>query len=109
VSTADRQDQPFNSFNLPHQCLDDKWDSLVFEEPIRETTLRALMRAISERNDTTLKHVLPDWQNNVILHGPQGFVRIRADTTFWKTLTSVQYVTTTIMEFFACCAPKTLQ
>lgn len=73
VLSVDEHHRPFRTIDLPHQCLDEKWESLVFEEPVKETTLRTLIRATSQNENPATAH-LQDWQNTVIFHGPQGCV-----------------------------------
>ncbi|KAF2683495.1 P-loop containing nucleoside triphosphate hydrolase protein [Lentithecium fluviatile CBS 122367] len=75
TASGDNEATQFSVLSLPHQSLDKKWESLVFEEPIKETTLRALMRAILESIDPGLVHARPEWQNTLIFHGPQGCVK----------------------------------
>jgi len=70
--SADGHDRLFRTLELPKRGLDDKWDSLVFQEPVKDITLRTLVRAISQnRNPATARHI-HDWQNTVMFYGPQG-------------------------------------
>lgn len=57
---------------LPHEDLDGKWESLVFDEPIGETTLRALSQAMINGRRSALHTALGNWQHTVLLHGPCG-------------------------------------
>ncbi|KAF1845819.1 P-loop containing nucleoside triphosphate hydrolase protein [Cucurbitaria berberidis CBS 394.84] len=62
----------FDALELPNRAFDGLWESLVYDEPIGELTLRALTRAIQKgRSDPTIWRT-GFWQNTVLFHGPPG-------------------------------------
>lgn len=72
--SADGHDSLFRTLELPNQCLDDKWDSFVFQELFKGITLRTLVRAISENGNSATARHLHNWQNIVMFDSPQGWV-----------------------------------
>jgi AAA+ superfamily predicted ATPase len=62
----------FSILELPHERLDGKWETLVFEEPKGERTLRAVVRAITDSKNPKRQHSLRDWQNTILFYGPPG-------------------------------------
>jgi SpoVK/Ycf46/Vps4 family AAA+-type ATPase len=69
--SEDHCSQSFAITSLPHESFDGLWELLIYEEPVGEFTLRALVRAIKEgrlapRSRTTRCN------NTVLFHGPPG-------------------------------------
>ncbi|KAF2854771.1 AAA-domain-containing protein [Plenodomus tracheiphilus IPT5] len=56
---------------LPHEAFDRLWPSLVFEEPVGEIMLRALVRSIREQHVPT-QSLVANCKNTVLFHGPPG-------------------------------------
>lgn len=64
--------QQFSIMKLPHADLEGLWDSLIYDEPIKDLTLRTLLRGMQERRDTSNTQLIGLWQNTLLLHGPPG-------------------------------------
>jgi DNA polymerase III delta prime subunit len=63
----------FHHMRLPHGSLNGLWDTLVYEDPIAELTLRTLTRAILEsRDQPSTQSFTNSWQNTLLFHGPPG-------------------------------------
>ena len=62
----------FETTPLPHRAFEGLWETLIYEDPVSELTLRALTRAIKEQKDHPTVCVRRSWQNTVLFHGPAG-------------------------------------
>jgi SpoVK/Ycf46/Vps4 family AAA+-type ATPase len=69
--SEDQCSQNFSVTHLPHESFDGLWESLVYEEPVGELTLRALVRAIKEGR-LAPRTRMARCKNTVLLHGPPG-------------------------------------
>jgi ATP-dependent protease Clp ATPase subunit len=59
--------------SLPHKALDGLWESLIYQDPIAELTLRTVTRAILEsRAQSSNQTITTAWQNTLLFHGPPG-------------------------------------
>lgn len=72
AQSGDDKSTQFNVMNLPHRALDGLWESLIFAEPIRETSLRIIIRMMRIAKDPHLDPAVIYWHNLVLLHGPPG-------------------------------------
>ncbi|OAL53173.1 P-loop containing nucleoside triphosphate hydrolase protein [Pyrenochaeta sp. DS3sAY3a] len=57
---------------LPHADLEGLWDSLIYDDSVKDWTLRALLRVMQERRDASTARLTGSWQNTLLLHGPPG-------------------------------------
>lgn len=62
----------FNILKLPHKSLDGLWDSLIFANPIRESSLRIITRMMRIAKQPGLDPAVIYWHNLVLLYGPPG-------------------------------------
>lgn len=62
----------FNVLKLPHKSLDGLWDSLIFADPIRESSLRIITRMMRIAKQPRLDPAVIYWHNLVLLYGPPG-------------------------------------
>lgn len=67
----DTEARYFTITPLPHEALDHLWPSLVYEEPVGEIMLRALVRSIKEQH-ALIQPLVTSCRNTVLLHGPPG-------------------------------------
>lgn len=69
---SDTTSHKFHDIKLPNQAFDRLWESLVYEDPIGELTLRTLTRAVRMRWDNPDSCRTSSWQSTVLFHGPPG-------------------------------------
>ncbi len=69
---ADSPSRSFEGTLLPHRGFEGLWQTLVYEDPVGELTLRALTRAIQEQRDCPTESLVKSWQNTVLFYGPPG-------------------------------------
>lgn len=68
----DSSSQQFSLMKLPHADLEGLWDSLIYDDSVKDWTLRALLRGMQERRDASTARLTGMWQNTLLLHGPPG-------------------------------------
>lgn len=63
---------PYESISLPHQTFEGLWQTLIYQDPVGELTLRTLTRAIKEQKDHPKLCLTSSWQNTILFYGPPG-------------------------------------
>jgi hypothetical protein len=72
AQTGNDNSTHFNVMSLPHRALDGLWESLIFAEPIRESSFRILTRMMWIAKQPRLDSTVIYWHNLVLLYGPPG-------------------------------------
>lgn len=67
----DTESRYFTISSLPHERLGRLWSSLVYEEPVGEIILRALVRSIKEQH-ALAQRFMASCNNTILFHGPPG-------------------------------------
>lgn len=62
----------FNVTNLPHKDFEGLWESLIYDEPIKDFMLRTVTRGIHESLSISKAQYTGPWQCTVLIHGPPG-------------------------------------